>query len=160
MLARGIHALAERFRDRGWHITIETAGTLPPGGIACDLASVSPKLAHSTPLPGEAPGNWRERHEELRWQPSVVAEWMLAGAYQLKFVVASAADFAEMESMLAVLALRGAPLLPWCVQVMPEGVAAEVLAARREVLLPLCKERGYRFCERRHIEWFGNTRGT
>jgi 7-carboxy-7-deazaguanine synthase len=49
MVARGIHSLAEQLRALGKHITIETAGTIPPAGIACDLASISPKLANSTP---------------------------------------------------------------------------------------------------------------
>ena len=50
MIAKNIHELANSLRDRGFHITIETAGTVSPDGIACDLASLSPKLAHSTPL--------------------------------------------------------------------------------------------------------------
>ena len=52
MVARGIHELAASLRRLGKHITIETAGTVAPGGIACDLASISPKLAYSTPAPG------------------------------------------------------------------------------------------------------------
>src|SRR5882724_8899363 len=49
MVARGIHDLARQFRAAGKHITIETAGTVAPEGIACDLASLSPKLRNSTP---------------------------------------------------------------------------------------------------------------
>src|SRR5688572_20004036 len=49
MVARGISELAQRLRDDGLHITIETAGTIAPDGIACDLASLSPKLSNSTP---------------------------------------------------------------------------------------------------------------
>lgn len=57
MVAKGIHDLASRLRELDKHITIETAGTIAPNGIACDLASLSPKLAHSThqsnlPVPG------------------------------------------------------------------------------------------------------------
>ena len=37
--------LAADLRAAGKHITIETAGTVPPSGIDCDLASLSPKLA-------------------------------------------------------------------------------------------------------------------
>src|SRR4051812_4133949 len=39
MIARGIHELAAGLRAAGGHVTIETAGTVAPGGIACDLAS-------------------------------------------------------------------------------------------------------------------------
>ncbi|MEZ5430870.1 MAG: hypothetical protein R3F31_06745 [Verrucomicrobiales bacterium] len=50
MVARGIHDLAQAFRERDWHITIETAGTKRPDGIACDLAS-----AQSQVVPCHAP---------------------------------------------------------------------------------------------------------
>src|SRR5688572_2622448 len=53
MVAPELPELAQRLREAGLHITIETAGTVAPGGIACDLASLSPKLAHSTPREGE-----------------------------------------------------------------------------------------------------------
>src|SRR5579884_3467399 len=39
MAAREMPALAAQLRIHGKHITIETAGTLPPKRIACDLAS-------------------------------------------------------------------------------------------------------------------------
>src|ERR1035437_6122023 len=40
MVAKGIHDLALALHQRGKHITIETAGTVLPGVIACDLASL------------------------------------------------------------------------------------------------------------------------
>jgi 7-carboxy-7-deazaguanine synthase len=43
MVAKEIHELANSLRQQGKHITIETAATIPPAGIACDLASLSPK---------------------------------------------------------------------------------------------------------------------
>ena len=42
---------------------------------------------------------------------------------------------------------------------MPEGADAETLAARAAWLAPYCTERGYHFCPRRHIEWFGASGG-
>ena len=54
MVARGIHDLAAALRRAGCHLTVETAGTVGPAGIACDLASLSPKLAHSAPSPALA----------------------------------------------------------------------------------------------------------
>src|SRR5207249_10915638 len=53
MIAKQIHELARRLHELGKHITIETAGTIAPCGIACDLASLSPKLGRSTPRAGE-----------------------------------------------------------------------------------------------------------
>ena len=51
MLFAELTALTAGLRRAGWHITIETSGTvhLP---VECDLMSISPKLSNSTPLAG------------------------------------------------------------------------------------------------------------
>src|SRR3954469_4743157 len=85
MIAPGIHELAFQLQEARYHITIETAATMKPRGIACDLASLSPKLAHSAP-DARLDDTWRRKHEELRWQPDVVASWIATAVnYQLKF---------------------------------------------------------------------------
>src|ERR1022692_3133813 len=48
MIAPDIVALTARLRERGKHITVETAGTVFVP-VACDLMSISPMLANSTP---------------------------------------------------------------------------------------------------------------
>ena len=48
MLFAELVPLAAALRQRGLHITIETAGTLYLP-LACDLMSISPKLSNSTP---------------------------------------------------------------------------------------------------------------
>ena len=62
MIAPGIHELAAALKKAGYHLTIETAATVAPDGIACDLASLSPKLRNSAPDARLAPG----RDPELR----------------------------------------------------------------------------------------------
>jgi 7-carboxy-7-deazaguanine synthase len=156
MIAPGIHELAFQLSERGYHITIETAATVPPGGIACDLASLSPKLAHSAP-DARLDDTWRRKHEELRWQPRVVATWMGLGNYQLKFVVSTEADVTEMETMLRE---TDCLIPPAKILLMPEGVTVEALRARSGWLGELCKARGYRYAPRLHIELYGNKRGT
>jgi 7-carboxy-7-deazaguanine synthase len=156
MVAPGIHELAFQLSELGYHITIETAATLPPRGIACDLASLSPKLAHSAP-DARLDDTWRKRHEELRWQPEVVAGWIANGNYQLKFVIRSEADLAEMEQMI----LETNCAIPRSkVLLMPEGTTVEKLRASAGWLGELCKARGYRYAPRLHIELYGNKRGT
>jgi 7-carboxy-7-deazaguanine synthase len=155
MVARGIHSLAAALRAGGYHITIETAATVPPEGIACDLASLSPKLGHSQPTT-LGPG-WAEKHEALRRQPSVLRQWLEHSEFQLKFVLESEADLEEMEALLAE---TGTEIPPWKVQLMPQGITRESLLARQSELLDLCKKRGYRYCARLHIDLFGNRRGT
>lgn len=156
MLAKQIGELAQALRERGKHITIETAATVPPDGIACDLASLSPKLKGSAP-DQRLSDSWRERHESLRWQPEVVRAWIESYPYQLKFVIGAPAELEEMQEMLQQLQR---PIPAHKVLLMPEGTDPEVLRERAGWLSELCKVRGYRYCPRLHIELYGNRRGT
>src|SRR4051812_21842795 len=95
MIAKEIRELAGALKQLGYHITIETAATIAPDGIACDLASLSPKLKNSAP-DDRLSATWREKHEKLRWQPEVVKAWLADYGYQLKFVVSQEADVNEL----------------------------------------------------------------
>jgi 7-carboxy-7-deazaguanine synthase len=156
MVAKDIHELAGALREKGKHITIETAATIAPNGIACDLASLSPKLKNSAPG-SRASDAWQHKHEQLRWQPEVVRAWLEQYPFQLKFVVATPADIEEMQLLLHDLH-RHIP--PEKILLMPEGTTTAVLRARDEWLVDVCKQRGYRYCQRLHIALFGNQRGT
>ena len=157
MAAREIGELAGRLRGCGKHITIETAGTLPPEGIACDLASISPKLANSTPVKGTIAEAWIERHEARRFQSEVIQEWVEKYPFQLKFVIERECD---LEEIRAVLEAVGGEVPPWKVLLMPQGTDAATLRAGEAVALEACKRYGYRFCSRLHIHLFGHTKGT
>lgn len=156
MIAPEIRELAAALKALGLHITIETAATVPPGGIACDLASLSPKLNSSAP-DGRLPAAWRERHENTRRQPDVIREWLRAYPFQLKFVVSAENDLAEIETLLRDL---GVSIPREKVLLMPEGVSQGALRMRSAWLSEQCKVRGYRFAPRLHIELYGNRRGT
>ncbi|MBB5031046.1 7-carboxy-7-deazaguanine synthase QueE [Prosthecobacter vanneervenii] len=157
MVAKGMPELLARLRAAGKHITIETAGTIAPEGVACDLASISPKLAHSTPSEEKAGKAWAEKHERTRLQPEVLRAWCTAYDYQLKFVVATEADVAEVR---AVVDSIGVPVPPEKVLLMPEGITQEALRARQTWLVDVCKRTGWRYSPRLHIDLFGNKRGT
>ena len=87
MIAPDIRGLAAALRLLGYHLTIETAATVPPEGIACDLVSLSPKLLNSAP-DATRHAAWRKKHESTRWQPAVVRAWLDGGyGFQFKFVV-------------------------------------------------------------------------
>ena len=152
MIAPGIPELTERLAASKYHITIETAGTVFHS-LRCDLMSISPKLANSTPWEREG-GRWAAQHERVRFKPNVLRELMAAYAYQLKFVVASPDDLREIEQMQAEL---GAPA--GNVILMPEGVDRDVLRERGLWLAEICKARGYRFSPRLHVELWGDRRG-
>ena len=156
MIAKGIHELAAELKQLGKHITIETAGTVSPENIPCDLASISPKLSNSTPHKERA-GPWTERHEKTRLQLAVIREWVNQYAYQIKFVVTGETDMAEIKELLEAIEY---PVPPNKVLLMPEGTDAQTLHNRKDTLMEICDREGYRYCNRLHIELFGNTRGT
>jgi 7-carboxy-7-deazaguanine synthase len=156
MIAPQIRELAAELKLLGYHVTIETAATVAPDGIACDLASLSPKLLNSAP-DGAQHAAWRKKHEATRWQPDVVRAWVDNYGYQFKFVVAHPADVDELEGMIEKL---GRDIPRHKVLLMPEGITMDVLRSRAAWLGELCKARGYRYAHRLQIELYGNKRGT
>jgi 7-carboxy-7-deazaguanine synthase len=54
--------------------------------------------------------------------------------------------------------LRGVD--PAKVLLMPQGTNREELDHRGAWLVEVCKQHGFRYCPRLHIELFGNCRGT
>jgi 7-carboxy-7-deazaguanine synthase len=154
MLFAELVPLAAAMKQRGFHITIETAGTLYLP-LACDLMSISPKLTGSTPSARRDP-RWHERHERNRHVPDVIRRLTREYAYQIKFVVDSLPDCQEAEAWLAEFPQidRASVLF------MPQGTDSDALRQRAGWLEPYCLDHGFTFCPRKHIEWFGNVRGT
>jgi 7-carboxy-7-deazaguanine synthase len=144
--------LCAALRSQGRHVTVETSGTLYRP-VACDLMSISPKLAHSTPTRRESP-EWAVRHEAARHVPEVVRRLLAEYDYQLKFVVQRPEDCREVEAYLAEFSEADRDRV-W---LMPQGVDLEELAERRW-LECACEAAGLRYCPRRQIEWFGSRRG-
>lgn len=155
MIAPDLLDLASALKKSDRHITIETAGTVAPNGIACDLASISPKLSNSTPSADRDPA-WAKKHEATRLQPSVISEWIGKYPFQLKFVLSTEKDLVEVKSLLQQLPKVAADR----VLLMPEGIDSQTLASRSPWLVEICKREGFRFCPRLQIELFGHTRGT
>jgi 7-carboxy-7-deazaguanine synthase len=155
MIAPDLPKLAAVLKKQNKHITIETAGTIFPNGIPCDLASLSPKLSNSTPPP-ERDSAWAKKHEATRLQPEVISEWIRKYPFQLKFVVSSENDLVEIKNLLS----RLPPVPSDKILLMPEGIDVKTLTTRSPWLVDICKREGFRFCPRLHIELFGHTRGT
>jgi 7-carboxy-7-deazaguanine synthase len=152
MIAPGIVELTEGIQRLGLHVTIETAGTVYQK-VACDLMSISPKLANSTPHEREG-GKWAAQHDRLRYQPEVLRRLMAEYDYQLKFVVASPQDMAEIARVLEeIQADRSRVVL------MAEGTTPDVIRERAPWLTEICKREGFRYSPRLHIDLWGNRRG-
>lgn len=152
MIAPEIVALTGRLRELGQHITIETAGTVC-APVACDLMSISPKLANSTPWEREG-GRWAATHNRLRLQRPVLRRLMTNYSYQLKFVIAAPGDLEEVRALVAELGAE-----PSRVVLMAEGTEPELLRERGRWLAEICKQEGFRFTPRLHIELWGHQRG-
>lgn len=154
MLFDAIAPLAQGLRDRGHVLTFETAGTVYRE-VACDLMSISPKLAHS--VPPESSG-WRERHEAIRTHLEPLQGLLARYDCQLKFVVNpdEGDDLGEIEGLLAKLP----PVAPDRVLLMPEGRDRDTLLRRMRALVEPAMARGWRLSPRLHVDLFGDTRGT
>lgn len=152
MIAPQIVPLTQALREAGLHITIETAGTVY-APVACDLMSISPKLANSTPHTRDG-GRWAAQHERLRYQPDVLRRLTKDYPYQLKFVVATPDDIEEIREIAAALNAS-----PAAVILMPEGTNAATLHERALWLVEICKKEGWRYSPRLHVDLWGDRRG-
>ena len=148
MIAPDIIPLTEQLRAAGLHITVETAGTVFQP-VACDLMSISPKLSNSTPE-----GRWAAQHDRLRIQANVLRELMARYEYQLKFVIARPEDMEEVRDLVADLKAGRERVI-----LMPEGTDVERLRERGVWLAEICKDEGFRFSPRLHVDLWGNQRG-
>ncbi len=155
--------LVRCLRAESLHVTIETAGTLDRE-LTADLMSISPKLAGSGPEGGETTAStaegststWALRHEERRWRPEVVRQLIARSIeHQLKFVVDQPSDFVQATAAASELGV--APANVW---IMPQAISEDQLDLQARWLRPLCQQSGYQYCDRMHIRWYGNRRGT
>jgi len=155
--------LLERLADRGYHTTVETNGTVVPDA-PIDLASVSPKLASSTPTADRDPdgdGEWADRHEERRLDVPTLAELVETYDTQLKFVVTGREDMAEIDRLVERLRdSASARVRDDDVLLMPEGQTRDQLEATRETVADLALEFGYRYTPRLHVDLWNDAPGT
>ncbi len=155
MIMPDVAELCSALKDRGYHVTMETAATIYKP-VQIDLASLSPKLSNSAPHDREG-GRFAAAHERQRLNVPVVQQFIDASPdFQLKFVVAWERDLAEIDDILREL--QG--WTPADVLLMPEGTDAQTLDARSGWVSEVCKKRGFRYCPRLHVHLYGNKRGT
>jgi 7-carboxy-7-deazaguanine synthase len=153
MIAPQIEELTEELAGRSArHITIETAGTVD-AQVRCDLMSISPKLANSTPHARDN-GRWADQHERLRYQPEILRRLIQLYPYQLKFVVTEPGDLQQVNAIVSEIGASRSRVV-----LMPEGVDAGVLAERGRWLAEIAKQEGFRMTPRLHIDLWGNRRG-
>jgi len=155
--------LLERLDERGYHTTVETNGTIYRDA-PINLASISPKLASSTPTAEKDPkgdGEWADRHEDLRIDIDALTGLVDAYDFQLKFVVTGREDIPEIENLLTrIRDAASTTVADSDVLLMPEGTTREQLEDSRNVVSNLAVEHGYRYTPRLHVDLWNDAPGT
>jgi 7-carboxy-7-deazaguanine synthase len=152
MILDQVTPLTRGLAELGLHITIETAGTVFRE-VSCDLMSISPKLANSTPHEREG-GTWAAQHDRLRYQPDVLKKLMAAHDYQMKFVVSSPGDMDEIHAILRETCADRSKVV-----LMPEGTSAQAVQERGRWLAEIAKKELFRLSPRLHVDLWGDERG-
>jgi len=153
MKSPGIVELTKMLKEFDYQITIETSGTLNHP-VFCDLMSISPKLSNTVPLDGDLAVI--EQHDRERSKPEIVQQLMLRYNYQLKFVVDTKEDLHEVDEYLTYL--HG--IVPSRILLMPQATDVETMYRKATWIEPFCNTRGYRYCPRMQLVWYGDKRGS
>lgn len=134
-----------REREPGHLFEVETNGTRMPYSAfheAVDQFNVSPKLSNAC-----MPESLRMNTEALRFFADSPKSWF-------KFVVAEPADLKEIEALGSSYSISRQRIL-----LMPEGRTSAELDLSAGWLAGICRDEGYRFCDRLHIRIWGDKRG-
>lgn len=124
---------------------VETNGTRVPSPAfaeAVDQFNVSPKLANSG------------MEASLRLNSDALAFFAASPKAWFKFVVSSPADLAEIQTIRTRFEIPSSRVL-----LMPEGRTAAQLDRSSEWLAGICRDLGFRFCDRLHVRIWGDKRG-
>lgn len=155
MIHDEVEDLTSRLSKAGYHITVETNGTIHREA-PIDLASISPKLASSTPTPAKDPkgnGEWEDRHEDNRIDIDALDQLIETYEFQLKFVVTGKKDMPEITQLVEQLRSHAStPINSQDILLMPEGMTQERLAETRELTAELAMEHGFRYTPRIHVD--------
>lgn len=161
MIHDEIEPLIERLADAGYHVTVESNGTVYRD-LPINLASISPKLVSSTPTADRDPkgeGEWADRHEQRRIDIDTLAKLVDAYDSQIKFVVTGPEDMPEINDLIEEIRSADTQFPDSDVLLMPEGMTAERLAETREPTAQLAMEHGYQYTPRLHVNLWEDAPG-
>ena len=155
--------LLEELAAHGYHTTVETNGTIYREA-PIDLASISPKLASSTPtseLDPKGDGEWAAKHERQRIDIDALSNLIDTSDSQLKFVITGSDDLPEIEALLEELRAATRAAIPnEDVLLMPEGATTDALEKNRGEVAELAMAHGYRYTPRLHVDLWNDAPGT
>ena len=132
-------------QDPSYTFEVETNGTQIPTPFmdqAINQWNISPKLSNS--------GN----EEKLRIKPQALHHFATKTNAWFKFVIQTQADLSEVQQLQQTYNLPKSNIL-----LMPEGRTEAALQQKRLWLADICRDQGYRFSDRLHIQLWGSKRG-
>lgn len=181
MINSDLPQLAQQLKAAGKHITIETAGIVFVPDLPCDLMSISPKLSNSTPSTEDrsqkaeirslaptsfdpaqdgpvvgagSPENGRQKF--LRPDIAVLRKLIDNYEYQLKFVVDSEEDLAEIQRTIEAVGHIDSEK----VMLMPQAATRDELLAKSPMVAEMCKSTGFTLCQRLQVLLWNNKKAT
>jgi 7-carboxy-7-deazaguanine synthase len=138
-----IHHIRQTQPDHQFEM--ETNGTRIPSAAlyeAIQQFNVSPKLSNSGMT------------ESLRLKPETLQFFARSPKAWFKFVVAVPSDLEEIQALCTTHQLPAHRVL-----LMPEGRTSAALDRHAAWLAEVCRDQGFRFCDRLHIRLWGDKRG-
>ena len=144
--------LVRELKSVGKHITIETAGIAYIPDMPCELMSISPKLSNS--VPDEA--KLAAIHNDSKLDLAVLGALIDNYNYQLKFVVDSVNDLAEIQEVLDKIVNVDTEK----VMLMPQAATRDEFIAKSPMVADLCKRAAFAFSPRLQVFLWNNERGT
>lgn len=157
MMQKDLPDLVNSLKKRGNMITIETNGTIWNPEVKPDLFSVSPKTSNSIPydIQHEKKDFLIRKHIKHNAFEHSIPPLIESGIdYQMKFVIQSREDLKEIEEFNSKFNIPNSNVF-----LMPEGTTRESQRNKAFTIAEICKEYGYNFCPRVHIEIWGPKRG-
>jgi len=151
MLNSDLPQLVRQLKTADKHITIETAGIAFIPDLACDLMSISPKLSNSTPTDPELVSI----HEDSRLDITVLGKLIDSYQFQLKFVVDSKSDLAEIQQ--TIKEIGNVDLTK--VMLIPQAATKDELSAKSQMVADMCKYTGFAFSQRLQVLLWDNQKG-
>jgi organic radical activating enzyme len=134
-----------RSLDPTQRFEVETNGTRIPSPAfheAVDQFNVSPKLANSG------------MKESLRLHAEALDFFANSSKAWFKFVVSSPSDLEEIAALIDRHSIKRETVL-----LMPEGRTAAEMDQHARWVADVCRDAGYRYCDRLHIRLWGDKRG-
>lgn len=136
-------ALVPELLKHGFDVEFETNGTISPAGLPHEVHfNVSPKLSNS------------HQPRALRLNFEVLHEIMSRPSAVLKFVVDHEADVEEIFEIV-----RGLHVPQNRVYLMPQGRSSIELQTKGVQVADMCRQNGFNYSHRIHIDLWGNRRG-